>query len=171
MAVLETGRRNRYSMEQDHGTSKGHGMAALLLSIIGLAIIILVGVLFGMFGLVPGMIMEIAAVILGILSLRSTGGRSGKGGLIVGTISILAGVLVGLTVMSIGTFLKTEKVQQRIPTLASYSDESWRGMLGLILKMQSDGVDFDLLSKEIDDYNNSEMTEASGGSKKTQKTQ
>ena len=144
--------------EYNEPVKKGHGLLALLLGIFSIVITILVGILFGMFGLVPAAILAILAIVLGVLSIR--GGNHGKGGIITGTIGIIFALMFSGFVLSIGAFLKTEEVRTKIPTLSAYADESWRGIAGLILKMRDDGVDMDKINAEVEYFNNSTGTAA-----------
>ena len=129
---------------------KGHPGIALLLAILGLLVTIFVGMFFGMMGVVPGVILAVAGIVIGIMSMRVSHGK-GKGGLIIGIIALLFSGLVGSMTMFLGEMLKLPEVQEKAPILAAYSNQGWRGIGGLIMKMSSDGVDFDQLSKELEE--------------------
>ena len=136
---------------------KPHSGIELLLSILSIAVTLVLGFLFGMFAVIPAVIMAGIGIFLGVSSMRATSGRSGKGGLITGITSILLSIMIGGMVMSIGGFLRSDEVRSSVPTLAAYSGESWRGIAGLLLKMKSDNVDFDQLSSELSAFGNTEQ--------------
>ena len=139
--------------EYDAPVRKGHGGLALAFGLTGLALTIFVGGFFGMFGVVPGAVLSAVSIALGFGSLRSTGGRSGKGGLITGIISILFCIIIGGMTVAIVGFLHTDEVREDIPTLAAYADDGWKGIGGMLMSMTKDGVDYDQLGVEIDAYN------------------
>ena len=139
--------------EYNEPVRKGHGGLALVFGILSIVITIAAGFLFGMFGLVPAFILAVLAIVLGISSIRATH-RSGKGGVITGIIGILLAAMTSGLVLSIGSFLKTEEIRERVPLLADYADESWRGAIGILLKMNADHVDFDEVTKQLNDYTN-----------------
>ena len=142
-----------YYDEMNEQTKRGHGTLALIIGIAGLLITLFVGGTFGVFGIVSGTILSVLAIVLGILSIRATRACSGKGGVIIGFIAILFSILISGMVFALGSFLRSDEVRESIPTLSAYSDESWRGVIGLFLKMSSDGVEPEALQKEIDAYN------------------
>lgn len=153
-------------MEYEYNEGKrGHAGIALILSILGLLVIIFVGLFFGMIGVVPGTIMAALGIFLGIMSMRVAHGK-GKGGLIIGIIALLFSLLIGGMTSFLGEFLHSQELKEHVPTLAAYADQSWRGIGGLLMKMSSDGVDFDQLSKEIDAYSK----EAGAGATQTAQT-
>lgn len=139
--------------EYNEPQKKSHGILAVVLGVISLIVFIFVGMIFGFFGLVPGAILAVCAIVLGIMSMRATGGRSGKGGLIIGIISLLIGLLVGGFVLAIGAFLKSDEIRENLPTLARYADDSWKGIGGVFMEMGSDDVNLDQLAAEINAYN------------------
>ena len=71
-----------------------------------------------------------------------------------GIIGILLAAMTSGLVLSIGSFLKTEEIREKVPLLADYADESWRGAIGILLKMNADHVDFDEVTKQLNDYTN-----------------
>ena len=107
----------------------------------------------GKSGKLIGLILAVLAIVLGISSIRATP-RSGKGGVITGIIGILLAAMTSGLVLSIGSFLKTEEIREKVPLLADYADESWRGAIGILLKMNADHVDFDEVTKQLNDYTN-----------------
>ena len=139
--------------EYNEPVRKGHGGLALVFGILSIVITIAAGFLFGMFGLVPAFILAVRGSGLGISSIRATH-RSGKGGVITGIIGILLAAMTSGLVLSIGSFLKTEEIREKVPLLADYADESWRGTIGILLKMNADHVDFDEVTKQLNDYTN-----------------
>ena len=147
--------------EYNEPAKRGHGVLALLFGILSIAITIFVGILFGLYGLIPAIILAILAIVLGILTIR--GGNRGKGGVITGTIGIIFALLILGLVLSIGAFLRTDEVREKIPTLSAYADDSWRGIAGLFMKMKSDNVDLDKINAEIEVYNNSIGIDTSTG--------
>lgn len=145
---------------------KGHGTLALLLGIAGIVLAIVVGSFFGLYGVIPALVLSSLAIILGILSLKDTHGRSGKGGIIIGIIAVILSAFVwGLTVV-IGAFLETDEIKENVPTLAAYADESWRGIVGVLLQMDKDGVDMDQLTAEMDAYSK-KVASTDGGEAQT----
>ena len=139
--------------EYEENYSKGHGGLALALGLISIALAILVGGFFGLFGVIPAAILAVAAIFLGVASIRATGGRKGKGGLIVGAIGILFSLILAGMTMTLVTFLHSEEIQSNIPTLAKYADDGWKGIGGMFLSMNRDGVDFEAMNEEINQYN------------------
>ncbi len=135
---------------------KGHGTLALVMGIASVAVALFVGIMFGMYGIVPAMILAAGAIIIGIMSLKSTGGRTGKGGLIIGIIALLITIIIGAVTVALGEFLKSDEIKTNVPTLSAYADESWRGIAGLMIKMNSDGVDMDQLVEEINAFSSGE---------------
>ncbi len=151
-------------MEYEKEGKRGHGTLALILGIGAIVISVLVGIMFGMFGVVPGLILAVLAIVLGIMSMRATMGRSGKGGLIVGIIAlVLAGMVGGIT-MVFGSFLKSDEIKKNVPILAEYADESWRGVVGVFIKMNEDGVDFDEMTRQMNAFTSGETGTASAQS-------
>ena len=148
--------------EYNEPVKKGHGLLALIFGIFSIIITFLAGVLFGMFGLVPAAILAILAIVLGVLTIRS--GNSGKGGIITGTIAIIFVLIFSGFVLSIGAFLKSDEIREKIPTLSAYADESWRGIAGLVLKMRDDGVDMEKINAELEYFNSTTNAAGSTGS-------
>ena len=140
--------------EYNENEKRGHGLLALILALLSLAITIFVGVVFGFLGLIPAIILAVIAITLGVQAIRATGGRSGKGGLVMGIVAIIFIVLIGGMVLAIGVFLRSDEAKARSPILASYADESWKGIGGMIMKMNSDGVDFEKISDELNSVQN-----------------
>ena len=74
--------------------------------------------------------------------------------------------------MAIVGFLHTDDVKKEIPTLAAYADDGWKGIGGMLMSMNKDGVDYDQLGVEIDAYNaRHSMSQTSQTTKETQKTE
>ncbi len=131
---------------------KGHGTLAIILGIVGIIVALFIGILFGLYGVVPALVLASLAIILGIISLKNTHGRSGKGGIILGIIAVLLSAAVYGISAAVGAFLASDEIKQNVPILSEYADESWRGIAGVMAKMADDGVDMDEVSAQIDAY-------------------
>ncbi len=141
---------------------KGHGTMALIMGILAIVVAVFVGVTFGMFGIIPALLLAAGAIIFGIMTIRVSHGQSGKGGVIIGIIALLITGAISGMIMTLGSFLKSEEIQKNVPTLAAYADDSWRGIAGILVEMSKDGVDLDKMSKEMEAFSASGTGAASG---------
>lgn len=116
---------------------KGHGLLAVILGILGILIVFFAGLPFGLFGIVPALVLAVLAIVLGINTKRATG-QGGKGGVISGIIAVFFCLMSFMLIMAIKTGFKSPQFQEMSPTLAAHSDQCLKGLLGVFLTMDED---------------------------------
>ncbi len=137
---------NKYS-----STPENPSAIALILGILSIITGIFGVIFFGVFGAVITAVLAVIAIVLGIRANSITYGEKGKSGIITAAVGIVLGVISMAILLSFGSVMASMK--HDLPTLAAYSDQTWRGVAGVIGKMASDDVDVDQINAEIDAYN------------------
>ena len=136
--------------EYNEPVKRGHSTLALVFGILSIVITFFLSLLFGMLAIIPAVILAVLAIVLGAMSIRASG--HGKGGIITGVIGIVLALMLGGVVMSISTFLRSEEVKRNLPTLSTYADDSWKGVVGLFWAMSGDEVNLEKVNQELDRY-------------------
>lgn len=119
--------------------------AALALGIIGLVMAVVGGPFFGVIGGGIGLGLGIAALCLGISAKNKTDRKKGKGGFVLGIITICFGVIMTFTFLLSGLSIRAIARNKGLPLLEKHGTAMTFGVVGLVISVGNKAELKDLL--------------------------
>ena len=115
----------------------GHPVAGIILGIVGIAIAVLMTLLFGVIAGAVAAALGIGAALLGI-SARKKGGR-GVGAIVAGVLALVMAVSMTFTSANLLKTMKNTAVSSGVaPTFAKYMDNPYLGLAGVAANAAED---------------------------------
>ena len=115
----------------------GHPVAGIILGIVGIAVAVLMTLLFGVIAGVVAAVLGIGAALLGI-SARKKGGR-GVGAIVAGVLAVVMAVSMTFTSANMLKTLKNTAVSSGVaPHFAKYMDNPYLGLAGVAANAAED---------------------------------
>ncbi len=115
----------------------GHPVAGIILGIVGIALALLMTLMFGVIAGVVAAVLGIGAALLGI-SARKKGGR-GVGAIVAGVLALVMAVSMTFTSANLLKTMKNTAVSSGVaPTFAKYMDNPYLGLAGVAANAAED---------------------------------
>ena len=122
---------------------------ALALGIIGLVMAFIGGPFLGVIGGGIALLLGILAICLGQSARNKTNRRKGKGGFVLGIITVCFGIIMSLTFLISGIALRAIANERGLPLLAEHSMSLTFGAVGLICSIGTEG-ELEALQQELE---------------------
>ena len=132
----------------------GHPVLGIVLGIVGIVAALLLAFLTGVIGGGLAAVLGLAAVVLGIGALKGSKKGAGIGSIVVGVLAVILAVsMTAASVTTIQTMKNTAEESGVAPLIAKYTNNTYMGVLGILLNIPKDEAEAQNLLDQMNELN------------------